>query len=221
MLRIPPKFMILLIASITQSQVAFAQVGNTNSVQVSFGDNDIHGGNEYSQEMNQPSNQPMSQPLDRNVLESVDWGASGCCNQNGCRGRCGSNDIWTRKTLTGDWGGRRTALQESGITFAGRSTHFGFGVNGGINVPPVPVLGAGDTFKYTGRGEYDFLFDLEKFGGLPKGSLLVRAEHWYGEYGNVSLNTGAFPPAVFPATTPPAPNDAGTPYITNFVVSIT
>ena len=78
------------------------------------------------------------------------------------------NSIWTRDTLTGDWGGRRSALRESGITFAGRSTHFGFGVEGGIQAPPpVPLLGTGDTFKYTGRGEYDLIFDLEKFGGLP------------------------------------------------------
>lgn len=129
---------------------------------------------------------------------------------------CGS-DLWTRSTLTGDWCGHRTCLQESGITFAGRSTHFAFGVNGGVNVPPPPPLGLGDTFKYTGRGEYDLIFDLEKFGGLPMGKLLVRAEHWYGEYGNVSLRTGAFPPAVFPAATPPTPNDPGVPYITNFV----
>ncbi len=42
---------------------------------------------------------------------------------------------------------------------------------------PVPApLGAGDTFKYTGRGEYDLVFDLEKFGGLPYGKLLVLAD---------------------------------------------
>jgi porin len=92
-------------------------------------------------------------------------------------------------------------------------------VDGGVIAPPVPVMGSGDTFKYTGRGEYDLLFDLEKFGGLPYGSLLVRAEHWYGEYGNVSLHTGAFPPAVFAAATPPVPNEPGTPYITNFLLT--
>ncbi|MBU6239982.1 MAG: carbohydrate porin [Planctomycetes bacterium] len=128
--------------------------------------------------------------------------------------------IWTRDTLTGDWGGQRTALKESGITFAGRSTHFGFGVEGGIQAPPpVPLLGLGDTFKYTGRGEYDLIFDLEKFGGLPKGTLLARAEHWYGEYGNVSLRTGAFPPAVFPAALPPTPQDPGQIFLSNFVVT--
>ncbi|MCY2986002.1 MAG: hypothetical protein NTY15_20425 [Planctomycetota bacterium] len=125
---------------------------------------------------------------------------SNCEDTNGsCDGfsnGAGSKSIWNRDTLTGDWGGRRTALKESGITFAGRSTHFAFGVDGGVNTPlPVPLLGLGDTFKYTGRGEYDLIFDLEKFGGLPKGTLLVRTEHWYGEWGNVSLRTGALPPA--------------------------
>lgn len=115
-------------------------------------------------------------------------------NQGGCDGYSylgGKKSIWNRDTLTGDWYGYRSTLKDSGITFAGRSTHFGFGVDGGVNTPVPPPLGLGDTFKYTGRGEYDLTFDLEKFGGLPYGKLLVRAEHWYGEYGNVSLRTGA------------------------------
>ena len=130
-----------------------------------------------------------------------------------------SCDLWTQPTLTGDWFGQRTAIQESGVTFAGRTTHYAFGVEGGIHTPPLPILGAGDTFKYTGRGEYDLIFDLEKFGGLPHGSLLVRAEHWYGDYGNVSLNTGAFSPAVFGAMQPTAPNDSGDLFLTNFVIT--
>lgn len=130
-----------------------------------------------------------------------------------------ADDLSTRPTLTGDWNGHRSALQESGITFTGQSTHFGFGVDGGVGISPVPLLGPGDTFKYTGRGTYNASFDLQKFGGLPHGKLLVSAEHWYGQYGNVSLNTGAFPPAVFGAALPPAPNDPGELFMTNFVVT--
>ena len=126
-------------------------------------------------------------------------------------------DLWTRPTLTGDWGGLRTELQKSGITFTGQSTQFGFGVSGGVNGPAPPPLIQGDTFKYTGRGAYNAIFDLEKFGGLPHGKLLVTAEHWYGQYGNVSLNTGAFPPAVFGAALPPAPSEPGELFMTNFV----
>jgi porin len=110
-------------------------------------------------------------------MEIVGQSAGACVGH--CH--CGCCSFWSRPTLTGDWLGRRSQLQESGVTFAGRSTHFAFGVDGGIVAPPVPALGRGDTFKYTGRGEYDLVFDLEKFGGLPYGSLLVRAEHWHVE----------------------------------------
>lgn len=127
------------------------------------------------------------------------------------------DELWNRPALTGDWHGLRTDLRESGVTFAGRSTHFGFGVDGGVTASPVPALQPGNVFLYTGRGEYDLLFDLEKFGGLPHGKLLIRGEQWYGEYGNVSTRTGSFSPAVFPAALPPAPNDQGQLYMTNFV----
>ena len=126
--------------------------------------------------------------------------------------------LWQSPTLTGDWRMWRPHLQESGVTFRGTVTQFAFGVGGGINNPAVPPpFGQGDTFKYTGRGEYDWIFDLQKFGGLPMGKLLVGVQHWWGEFGNVSLNTGAFPPAIFPATLPPQPNDPGLPFVTDFL----
>ena len=130
-----------------------------------------------------------------------------------------TSGVVERQYLTGGWYGYRSAMKERGVTFSGNSTHFAFGVEGGIErLPPIPLpLELGDTFEYTGRGEYDLKFDLEKFGGLSYGSLLVRAEHWYGEYGNVSLNTGSLPPAVFPALLPTAPNDPGDLFLTNFV----
>ena len=49
--------------------------------------------------------------------------------------------------------------------------------------------------------------------------MLIRAEHWYGEFGNVSLRTGAFPLAVFPALTPVTPNNHGELFLSNFVVT--
>lgn len=150
----------------------------------------------------------------------VDRSGQGQFPGGGCFPCCQCNDsLWTRKTMTGDWFGQRTCLQKSGLTFSGDVTHFAFGVNGGINSPVPPPLGPGDTFEYTGRGQYNFVFDLEKLGGMPKGKLLVGAQHWFGEYGNVSLNTGSFAPAVFPAALPPAPNDQGVPFITDFVLT--
>lgn len=126
------------------------------------------------------------------------------------------NDVLTRPTMTGDWFGLRSKMEDAGVRFSARSTHFGFGIAGGINQPVPAPLGQGNAFDYTGRGEYDLTFDLDKLVGLPHGRLLVRAEHWYGEYGNVSLRTGTFPPAVFPSVLPPTPNDPGIPYLTSF-----
>jgi len=129
-------------------------------------------------------------------------------------------DILSRSTLTGDWFGLRTKMEEAGITFGGRVTQFGFGIAGGMHRTlntPVGQLAKGDSGAYTGRGEYELILDLDKLVGLPKGRLLIRAEHWFGEYGNVSLRTGAFTPAVFPAALPPVPNDPGVPYLTNFL----
>jgi Na+(H+)/acetate symporter ActP len=71
-------------------------------------------------------------------------GQENCCEtgesslaewKSGCGG-CGS--FWNQPTITGDWFGARSALKESGVTFAGQSTHFAFGVNGGIN-PGLPI----------------------------------------------------------------------------------
>lgn len=159
---------------------------------------------------------------------------SGCCDAANCdaalgecdriggcdcgRCTCQSQSCCARPTLTGDWCGLRTCMQESGITFRGNVTQFGFGVAGGTNNALVPApFGQGDTFKYTGRGEYDWIFDLEKICGMTKGQLLVGAQHWYGQFGNVALNTGAFPPAVFAASLPPEINNPGVPYITDFL----
>ena len=128
-----------------------------------------------------------------------------------------SSNFWNRETLTGDWFGARSFLEDSGVTFAARVTHFGFGVAGGVDRPVPPPLGQGDSLAYTGRGEYDLILDLDKLVGLPHGRLLVRAEHWFGQFGNVALRVGSFAPAVFPAALPPRPNDPGMPYLTNFL----
>ena len=125
-------------------------------------------------------------------------------------------NIWIRPTLTGDWFGLRSKMEDSGVTFSGRGTHFGFGIVGGINRPVPAPLGQGDAFDYTGRGEYDLTFDLDKLVGLPHGSLLVRAEHWFGQFGNVSLRTGTNPPAVFPTVLPPVADEPGVPMLTSF-----
>jgi porin len=107
-----------------------------------------------------------------------------------------------------------TYCQPSGVTLSAKSTQYAFGVNGGINAPVASPLASGDTFKYTGRNEYGAILDLEKLAGFNGGQLQIRLEHWYGQYGNVSLNTGAFAPAVLAAELPPVPNDPGIPVLT-------
>ena len=126
---------------------------------------------------------------------------------------------WGQKTLTGDLFDRLFSTRDLGITLGGRVTQFGFGIAGGVKRPLPAPLGQGNAFTYTGRGEYDLLIDLEKFGGLPKGRLLIRLENWYGQYGNVSLRAGTLAPPVFPALLPPRPNDPGVPYVTNFLLT--
>ena len=62
--------------------------------------------------------------------------ACGCTASEPCQASC----LWTSPTMTGDWLGYRSCLQESGVTFAGRVTQFGFGIDGGINTPLPPTL---------------------------------------------------------------------------------
>jgi len=159
--------------------------------------------------------EPTIEPSSMNVSSYTGDSPAPACH-GGCDcGRCGALSI-----MAADYRCFRQRLQERGITYAGRSTHFAFGVNGGVNSPLVPpAFGQGNTFLYTGRGEYDTILDLEKFGGLPHGKLLIRAEHWYGQYGNVSFRTGAFSPAVFPAALPPAANAPGDLFMTNFILT--
>jgi porin len=137
-----------------------------------------------------------------------------CGDDNGGADCC----LFGQPTLTGDWHGCRTSAQESGISFRGTVTQFAFGVAGGVNNPAAPaILDPGDTFKYTGRGEYDLIIDLDKSAGLSGTKLLIGAQHWWGQFGNVSFNTGSLTPVVLPAIAPPAPNDPGDLFLTDFL----
>jgi porin len=142
--------------------------------------------------------------------DEVGYGGAVASDNYGC--------CWHRPTLTGDWLGHRSCLEERGITFRGRVTQFAFGVDGGVDRPVLAPLAQGDTFEYTGNAQYDFIFDTEKFGGLPYGQLIVTAEQApWGRFGNVSFDSGAVAPPILNSIIAPVRDREGVPYLTRFL----
>lgn len=102
-------------------------------------------------------------------------------------------DIWTRKNLTGDWGGLRTDLHEHGIDIGLRQSHYGQGVaSGGIR----------KNGEYGGTMDYRAHIDGKKLFGTWKGlSIDIHARTRYGQDVNadagdlVLQNTGLLMPA--------------------------
>ncbi|MHC4753386.1 MAG: hypothetical protein ACYTFW_26420 [Planctomycetota bacterium] len=87
---------------------------------------------------------------------------------------------FNRSKLTGDWGGERTKLAESGITIDIDATQSYQGVvDGGVE----------SKWKYGGSVDYEFKFDFEKMGLWPGAFVNARVEHQFGEF--VNGNTGA------------------------------
>jgi porin len=79
-----------------------------------------------------------------------------------------SGDLWTRSTLSGDWGGMRNQLAAKGIVFDLSLTQAAQGI----------VHGGKDTgWKYGGgRGDINLSLDTQKLGLWPGGFLNVEAE---------------------------------------------
>lgn len=91
--------------------------------------------------------------------------------------------LFERKTLTGEWGGVRPQLRDSGITADLSTTQYYQGVASG---------GLQQLFKYGGRNDYFINVDGEK-AGLWKGLFVtLHGESRYGE--TVDRRTGAFMP---------------------------
>ena len=169
-------------------------------------------------------------PVDTLFDASLDTNSSGSPESHSSGGASGprasapptdaGKGIFQRRRLTGDWGGRRTALQHNGIRYRGRVTQYFMGVEGGIQLPGAPQpFAQGDTFAYTGNSRHDLLVDLDKFGGPEHGKFLVTLEDIWGRYGNVSFRTGAIAPAVFNAVQPVDPAASGSLYLTNFAIA--
>ncbi len=91
-------------------------------------------------------------------------------------GPAGGPSGWLeRDTLTGDWGGNRTWLQERGISFKPRLTQFYQGL----------ASGDGDHgFEYGGKADLLLNLDAAKLGTWDGLSLTVHAEYNFGESAN-------------------------------------
>jgi carbohydrate-selective porin OprB len=86
-------------------------------------------------------------------------------------------------TLTGDWGGCRTALEESGLTFDLSTTQFYQGIASG---------GLEQAFPYGGRNDYFLTVDGERLGLWRGLFVTLHGETRYGESAN--FLTGALSP---------------------------
>ncbi len=92
-----------------------------------------------------------------------------------------SGDIWSRKYLTGDWGGLRTDLADHGIKFNFRLSQFYQGVASG---------GANTNFEYGGKLDYILDIDGQKLGLWPGLFVTMHAETLFGH--SIDGDAGAF-----------------------------
>lgn len=82
-------------------------------------------------------------------------------------------DVWTAKQLTGDWGGARTQLKESGIDIQLTSqTQFMANMKGGLET-------ANGT-DFAGTYDLTLLLDFEKMKWIDGGTFFFRAKGSYG-----------------------------------------
>jgi len=94
-----------------------------------------------------------------------------------------SGDIWSRSTLTGDWGGLRNKLAAKGVTLDMSITQVGQGVVGG---------GKNGAWEYGGRGDLILDLDSGKLGLWPGGFFNFEMEgNWAPAVNN---KTGALMP---------------------------
>src|SRR5499433_2269563 len=102
-----------------------------------------------------------------------------------------AGDIWSRSTLTGDWGGFRNEWAEKGVTFDFNITQIGQGVVNG---------GTSGAWQYGGRGDLTINLDSQKLGLWPGGFFNLELEgNWAS---SVNSSTGALMPVntnqIFP-----------------------
>lgn len=90
--------------------------------------------------------------------------------------------IWQRETLSGDWGGARSALKDKGIEVTLNYIAETFSVlSGGIN----------RAGSYEGRAEFSIDADLEKLVGWTGGGAHVTVFNLHSSKNNVAVNAGS------------------------------
>src|SRR5215468_8527015 len=105
-----------------------------------------------------------------------------------------AGDIWSRSTLTGDWGGLRNEWAQKGVTIDLNVTQIGQGVVNG---------GKSSAWQYGGRGDLTINLDSQKLGLWPGGFFNLELE---GNWAlSVNRNTGALMPVNTSQTLPLPP----------------
>src|SRR5215472_15137390 len=105
-----------------------------------------------------------------------------------------AGDIWSRSTLTGDWGGFRNEWAQKGVTIDLNITQIGQGVVNG---------GKSGAWQYGGRGDLTINLDSQKLGLWPGGFFNLELE---GNWAlSVNRNTGALMPVNTSQTLPLPP----------------
>lgn len=123
-----------------------------------------------------------------------------------CSDKCLEEATCERETLTGDWFGNRSCLAEHGITVDADSLHFYQGVAHG---------GREQRFRYAGHNEYLLRCDLDRLAGWNGWSMMMRAEHRWGQ--PIARDAGVILPTALAAAAPtPETEDL---ILTNFLFS--
>ena len=85
-----------------------------------------------------------------------------------------SGDLWSRKYMTGDWGGARTKLAEDGISFKLNLTQvFQGNARGGTST--------NGAWSYSGSADLYIEFDTARMGWWPGGLLTLHGETQFGQ----------------------------------------